>query len=86
MAEYNIYFKASVEKDLNKIPQKDVKKILQKIALLATNPRPSGVEKLTEKEWYRIRQGHYRILYCIEDSKLTILVIKISHRKDVYRQ
>jgi len=85
MAGYRIFFKVSVEKDLRKIPQEEIKKILQKIDLLAANPRPPGSEKLTGQERYRIRQGRYRILYSIEDNELTIWVVKISHRKDAYR-
>ena len=85
MAGYRIFFKVSVEKDLRKIPQEEIKKILQKIDLLAANPRPPGSEKLTGQERYRIRQGRYRILYSIEDNELTIWVVKISHHKDVYR-
>jgi mRNA interferase RelE/StbE len=72
MAGYRIFFKVSVEKDLRKIPQEEIKKILQKIDLLAANPRPPGSEKLTGQERYRIRQGRYRILYSIEDNELTI--------------
>ena len=85
MAEYKIFFKASVEKDLRQIPQKEIKKILQHIDSLTSNPRPPGCEKLTGQERYRIRQGRYRIFYSIQDNELTIWVVKISHRKDVYR-
>lgn len=85
MAEYKIFFKVSVEKDLRQIPQREIRKILQKIDSLTTNPRPSGSEKLTGQERYRVRQGRYRILYSIKDNELTIWVVKISHRKDVYR-
>ncbi len=85
MAGYKIHFKVSVEKDLRQIPQREIKKILQRIDSLTTNPRPLGSEKLTGQERYRVRQGRYRILYSIQDNELTIWVVKISHRKDVYR-
>jgi mRNA interferase RelE/StbE len=85
MAGYKIYFKVSVEKDLRQIPQREIKKIFQRIDLLTTNPRPPGIEKLTGQERYRVRQGRYRILYSIQDNELTIWIVKISHRKDVYR-
>ena len=85
MAGYKVYFKESVEKDLRQIPQKEIKKILRRIETLTVNPRPQGCEKLTGQERYRIRQGQYRILYSIQDNELTIWVVKISHRKDVYR-
>jgi mRNA interferase RelE/StbE len=85
MAGYKIHFKVSVEKDLRQIPQREIKKILQRIDSLTANPRPLGSEKLTGQERYRVRQGRYRILYSIQDNELTIWVVKISHRKDVYR-
>jgi mRNA interferase RelE/StbE len=85
MAGYEVYFKESVEKDLRQIPQKEIKKILRRIESLTVNPRPQGCEKLTGQERYRTRQGRYRILYSIRDNELTIWVVKISHRKDVYR-
>ena len=85
MAEYKIYFKESVEKDIRSIPKKDLKKILLRIEALAKDPRPPGHEKLTGQEKYRIRQGTYRIIYSIQDNKLTIWVVKVGHRKDVYR-
>ena len=85
MAEYKIYFRESVEKDFRVIPKKDVKKILQRIKLLATEPRPLGCEKLSDKERYRIRQGRYRIVYSIQDDELTVWIVKVAHRKDIYR-
>ena len=84
MAVYKLYFKASVEKDLTKITKKDLKKILRRIKELADNPRPSGCEKLTGQERYRLRQGRYRIVYSIQDYNLTVWVIKVGHRKDIY--
>jgi len=85
MAEYEIYFKESVWKELRKVPKKYLKKILSRIENLGFDPRPVGCEKLTGHELYRIRQGNYRIVYSIQDSELTIWVIKIGHRKEVYR-
>ncbi len=85
MAEYKIYFKASVEKDFRTIPKKDLQKILFRIEALATDPKPPGCEKLTGQERYRIRQGLYRIIYSIHDKELTVWVVKVGHRKDVYR-
>lgn len=85
MAEYKIYFKESIEKDFRKIPKKDIKKILSRINALAEDPRPPGHEKLSGQEKYRIRQGLYRIVYSIHDKELTVWVVKVGHRKDVYR-
>jgi mRNA interferase RelE/StbE len=85
MAVYKVLFKASVEKDLAAIPKKGVKKILKRIEGLVENPRPSGCEKLTGHERYRLRQGRYRIVYSIQNDDLTVWVFKVGHRKDVYR-
>ena len=85
MAKYKIEIKKSAAKELGKIPKKDLKKIISKIRSLAINPRPSGCVKLSAQELYRVRQGNYRILYTIEDEVLIVYIIKIGHRKDVYR-
>jgi mRNA interferase RelE/StbE len=65
--------------------KKDLKKILLRIETLAKDPRPPGHEKLSSQEKYRIRQGTYRIRYSIQDQELTVWVVKVGHRKDVYR-
>ena len=85
MAAYSIFFKKSVEKDFKVINKKDLAKILESIKALAEDPRPPGCEKLTGQQKYRLRQGRYRILYSIQDDELTIWVVKIAHRKDIYR-
>ena len=85
MAAYRIYFKKSVEKDFKVIPNKDLVKILERIEALAENPRPPGCEKLSGQQKYRLRQGRYRILYSLQDDELTIWVVKVGHRKDIYR-
>jgi len=85
MAPYKIQFKASVQKDLRTIPKKDVLRILTKIESLADNPIPPQAEKLSGDEKYRIRQGNYRILYFIEDEVLMVTVVKVGHRRDVYK-
>jgi len=85
MAAYKIFFRESVEKDFRSIPKKDLQRILRCIEELGEDPRPSGCEKLTGRERYRIRQGRYRILYSIQDDALTVWVVKVGHRKDVYR-
>jgi mRNA interferase RelE/StbE len=85
VASYRIVFKKSVAKDLRPIPQKDTRRILKRIDSLAEDPRPPGVEKLSSDEKYRIRQGNYRILYIIEDEIITVTIVKVGHRRDVYR-
>lgn len=85
MAEYKVYFRESVEKDFSAIPKKDLQKILRRIAVLSEDPRPQGHEKLTGQERCRIRQGRYRIVYSMQDKELTVWVVKVGHRKDIYR-
>ena len=85
MATYKIFFKKSVEKDFRVIPKKDLKKILNRIEALAEDPRPTGCEKLTGQHRYRLRQGRYRILYSIQDDELTVWVVKVGHRNEIYR-
>ncbi|MBN1364727.1 MAG: type II toxin-antitoxin system RelE/ParE family toxin [Syntrophaceae bacterium] len=86
MAEYKIFFRQSVEKDFRVISNKNLKKILFHIESLEKNPKPSGHEKLTEQDRYRVRQGKYRIVYSIQDKEPTVWVVKVGHRKDVYRE
>jgi mRNA interferase RelE/StbE len=85
MAAYNVFFRKSVCKDFEPIPKRDLKRILDRIAGLAAKPRPHGCEKLAGEERYRIRQGRYRIIYSIQDDELTVWIVKVGHRKDVYR-
>lgn len=86
MAKYEVVFKRSVYKDLRPIPNADVKRILARIRSLADDPRPDGSEKLSGQERYRIRQGDYRIIYAIEDTRLIVTVVKVGHRGQVYNR
>jgi mRNA interferase RelE/StbE len=85
MASYELTFRKSVAKDLRDLPKQDVKKILQRIRSLSADPRPADCEKLSGQERYRVRQGLYRIVYEIDDRVLIVLVVKVGHRRDVYR-
>ncbi|MBW2491004.1 MAG: type II toxin-antitoxin system RelE/ParE family toxin [Deltaproteobacteria bacterium] len=85
MAAYKLFFKKSVQKDFDSIPKKDLKRILSRIESLSEDPRPKGCEKLTGQKRYRLRQGRYRIVYSIQDDELTVWVVKVGHRKDLYR-
>jgi len=85
MAKYSLAFKKSVAKDLKNIPSKDVKRILERIDVLRENPRADGCIKLSNQEKYRVRQGIYRIIYEIQDTKLVITVVKVAHRGSVYK-
>lgn len=85
MAVYSIFFKDSVRKDLAAIPKNDLQRIIERIGSLAENPRPLGCEKLSGQEKYRLRQGNYRIIYSIEETQLIVWVVKVGHRREVYR-
>ena len=86
MAKYKIQIKPSAVKELEKLPGKDLQKIISKIKSLSGDPRPPGCEKLSGDEKYRIRQGNYRIVYAIEDDILIVFVVKIVHRRDIYKK
>ncbi|BBI49577.1 type II toxin-antitoxin system RelE/ParE family toxin [Halomonas profundus] len=86
MANYKLVFKKSVSKDFRPIPNKDVTRILQRIEELQEDPRPIGSEKLSGQERYRIRQGVYRIIYEVVDELLIVTVVKVGHRKHVYKR
>ena len=60
--------------------------LLRCLASLADNPRPAGCEKLSNQAWYRVRQGVYRIVYEIQDQALLVTVVKVGHRREVYRK
>ena len=85
MASYRVTFRRSVAKDLRRIPNRDVARILDRVQMLAVDPRPLGSEKLSTRERYRVRQGVYRIIYEIRDDELVIIVVKVGHRGGVYR-
>ena len=85
MASYRLLIKASAAKELEATPKKDRTRLASRIGGLATTPRPPGSEKLSGEEKYRIRQGDYRILYLIADASSTVTIVKIGHRREVYR-
>ena len=83
---YSIVFTVSAEKELIKLKKADILKILQKIESLAQNPKPTNSIKIKGKlNLWRIRSGNYRIIYSLIEDELIIEVIRIRHRKDVYR-
>ena len=82
---YKIFIKPSAIKDLDALPDREVKKISVRLFQLTSDPRPIGVQKLSDEEGYRIRSGNYRILYEITDKNKSIFIYRIKHRKEVYR-
>lgn len=87
MAKYEILIKSSAAKEIERIPSRnDRRRVIERIRSLADEPRPHGCQKLSGYEWYRVRQGVYRIIYSIHDDRLVVHVVKVGHRKDVYRK
>lgn len=85
MASYRLLIKPSAASELEALPLKERKRIAAKIQRLTSNPRPNGTEKLSGLDRYRLRQGDYRVLYAVDDANETVLIVKIGHRRDVYR-
>ena len=85
MEKYKIEIKKSVEKELRNIPKKYLVKIINQIQSLADNPFPKSSIKLSSQENYRTRVGKYRILYSVEQKIFIICIVKVAHRKSIYR-
>jgi mRNA interferase RelE/StbE len=86
VARFNVVIKPSAVKEIEAISsKKDRQRIIKRIEALADDPRPPGVQKLSGQDRYRIRQGMYRIVYAIDDSDLCVVVVKVGHRREVYR-
>jgi len=85
MGRYKLVFKKSVAKDLRNLPKKDVARILSCFDAIAADPQGPGCEKLSGQDRYRVCQGAYRIIYEIHDELLLITVVRVGHRRDIYR-
>ncbi len=87
MASYRLLIKPSAAKEIEAAPKKDRLRIIKRIQDLSIDPRPPGCEKLSgHDDKYRVRQGVYRIVYSISDIELVVCVVKVGHRKEVYRR
>jgi len=84
MENYRIEIKKSAVKEIEKLPKSILKRIVNKIQALSTEPRPIGCKKLTADEKYRLRVGDYRVLYRIEDNRVLVYIVKVGHRKKIY--
>ena len=87
MASYRVLIKASAAREIEAVGQKqDRQRIVAKIRSLGDDPRPPGHEKLAGREdQYRIRSGRYRVIYSIADAELLVFVVRVGHRREVYR-
>jgi mRNA interferase RelE/StbE len=82
---YSVILAKSVQKELDRLPHEIASRILRRLALLKTNPRPPDVKKLKGRDAWRIRIGDYRVIYEIRDRVLQVIVITVGHRSDIYR-
>jgi mRNA interferase RelE/StbE len=86
MTSYTIEWKTSARKELRKLPPQIIKRIVTAVTELAADPRPMGSRKLVgSQHTYRIRIGDYRVIYTVVDDKLIVEIVRVAHRKDVYR-
>ena len=85
MPTYEIELSRTATKALKKLPKQVSARIFEQIRKLALNPRPNGVKKLTGHSLYRIRVCEYRVIYDIHDGKLTVLIVDVGHRKEIYK-
>ncbi len=82
---YSLRIKKPAERELRTIPQPDLGRIVKRIQGLAQAPHPAGHEKLSGEDRYRVRQGDYRIVYTVDDAAKAVEIVKIGHRREVYR-
>jgi mRNA interferase RelE/StbE len=87
VAEYRLLIKPSAAREIESLePKRDRQRIIQRISALSIEPRPPACEKLSgSAAKYRIRQGDYRIVYAIDDTAQIVEIVKVGHRRDVYR-
>ena len=86
MADYTITFARSARRELESLDASTVQRIIRKIDELEGDPRPHGRKKLEgEKDLWRVRVGDYRIIYAVSDARRIVDIVRILHRKDVYR-
>ncbi|KAM3092675.1 type II toxin-antitoxin system RelE family toxin [Phormidesmis sp. 146-35] len=82
---YQVELSPSARRQLKKLPSDIQAEVLQALTDLAADPRPMGIAKMSGDDAYRIRVGKYRVVYEIYDEVLIVIVVKIGHRREVYR-
>jgi len=85
MPEYNLVISKTAQKQLDKLTDNIADPLIETIQNLAYDPRPQGCKKLKGRDGYRIRKGDYRIIYDIYNNTLTVEVVALGHRKDIYK-
>ena len=82
---YEIELRRKAQRSLDKLPKDDFEAVIRAVKDLANIPRPKDVEKIKRAGLWRIRQGDYRIVYSIDDSEKTVIILRIGHRREIYR-
>jgi mRNA interferase RelE/StbE len=85
MERFKVFLRKSAADELDALSGKVLRNIIAKIRELEANPRPPGCRKLSADEKYQLRQGDFRIVYSVRDKEKTVVIVKIGHRKDIYR-
>ena len=82
---YRVELRRGAQRALDRLPKYDFEAVVQAIEELARTPRPRGVEKVTNSDLWRVRQGDYRVVYAIDDDQRLVTVARIGHRREIYR-
>ena len=84
---YEVYVERSTENDLKRLPPTIFHRIISQVKILARNPRPAGCRKITgSKNDWRIRIGDFRIIYEIDEKAKAVRIMRVRHRREVYRR
>jgi mRNA interferase RelE/StbE len=82
---YRVDLRRQAQRALDKLPKPDFQAVVSAIKDLAQTPRPRGIEKVKSTGLWRIRQGDYRIVYAIDDKEQLITIVRVGHRREIYR-
>ena len=82
---YQIELRSRAQRVLDRLPKTDFRAVIEAIKELAQTPMPRGVEKVKSTGLWRIRQGDYRIIYAIDDNRQIIIIVRVGHRREIYR-
>jgi len=82
---YRVELRRLAQRSLDKLPKSDFQAVIEAIKGLALTPRPRGIEKVKSTGLWRIRQGDYRIIYAIDDTEKVVTIVRVGHRREIYR-
>ncbi len=85
MASYSLEVRKSAVKEIAALPKKECRAVTKRMQALTDEPRPRGAEKLSGDDKYRFRHGDYRVVYEIDDAKKRVVIVRVAHRREVYR-